>query len=111
MKTENSHGSSLLFASRQSCKHGPQFLQRVTPGDEPRFTVHVLLLCIDRQDRANLSVCARSVLRSAYEHLHRGYLDWPEAHGEAMSTVLVAGWAVDNGGRGKPLGSRDRLVL
>jgi hypothetical protein len=63
--------------------------------DSPRFTVHLLLICIDHNDSKNLKVCAKHVLRSAFHHLFDEYcLDSPE-NGEAMSTLIVARWQVE----------------
>ena len=63
--------------------------------DVPRFTVQILLIALDRKDRKNLKVCAKAVLRSAFDHLFDSYtLDSPAA-GEAMSTLIVARWQIE----------------
>ena len=67
----------------------------ILPEDIPRFTVQLLLICIDHNDTKNLKVCAKAVLRSAFHHLYDSYtLDTPES-GEAMSTFITLRWLVE----------------
>lgn len=58
----------------------------------PRDSVKVLMLAIEHGETQAFNVCARCVLKSIYDHLHTEYLCWPNANGEAMSTVLVLSW-------------------
>ncbi len=63
--------------------------------DAPRFTVHLLLIALERNDTKNLKVLAKSILRSAFHHLYDAYgMEIPEV-GEAMSTLIVARWEVE----------------
>jgi hypothetical protein len=57
--------------------------------DSSRFTVQILLIALAHNDQPNYKVCAKSVLRSSFNHLYDSYrLDTPE-NGEAMSTFIT----------------------
>lgn len=56
--------------------------------DNSHGTVNVLLLSLERGD-GNARACATAVLRSAFDHLFRGYCYRTDENGEAMCTLLV----------------------
>jgi hypothetical protein len=71
----------------------------ILPEDIPRFTVQLLLICIDHNDTKNLKVCAKAVLRSAFDHLFDSYSLDTQENGEAMSTMIACRWDIEEAER------------
>jgi hypothetical protein len=57
--------------------------------DHTRFSMVMLLQALERNDRRNLNVLAKSVLRSIYDHLFFSYSTRTQENGAAMSALLI----------------------
>lgn len=62
-----------------------------------RSSVQLLLRALERNDRRNLPVLSKAVLRSTYDHLFHGYSARTRENGQAMSALLVAQWELRAG--------------
>jgi hypothetical protein len=60
-----------------------------------RHSVTLLLQALERNDRKNLDVLSRSVLRNAYDHLLLGYPVRTKENGAAMASLLVLQGGLD----------------
>jgi hypothetical protein len=68
--------------------------------DTSRFTVQLLLIALAHNDQANYKVCAKSVLRSSFDHLFDSYTLDTQENGEAMSTMIACRWDIEEAERG-----------
>jgi hypothetical protein len=57
--------------------------------DSSHFSVQLLVQALERNDQANLTVLAKSVLRSTYDHLFFSYSARTTENGPAMSSLLI----------------------
>jgi hypothetical protein len=60
--------------------------------DSSHFSVQLLVQALERNDQTNLSVLAKSVLRSVYDHLFFSYSARTTENGPAMSSLLILQW-------------------
>jgi len=72
----------------------------ILPEDASRFTVQILLIAIARKDAKNLKVCAKAVLRCAFNHLFDLYTLDTQENGQAMSTLIALCWDIEEAERG-----------
>ena len=57
--------------------------------DSSHFSVQLLVQALERNDQTNLTVLAKSVLRSTYDHLFFSYSARTTENGPAMSSLLI----------------------
>lgn len=57
--------------------------------DSSHFSVQHLVQALERNDLTNLTVLAKSVLRSTYDHLFFSYSARTTENGPAMSSLLI----------------------
>ena len=57
--------------------------------DSSHFSVQLLVQALEQNDQTNLTVLAKSVLRSTYDHLFFNYSARTTENGPAMSSLLI----------------------
>lgn len=57
--------------------------------DSSHFSVQLLVQALERNDQTNLTILAKSVLRSTYDHLLFSYSARTTENGPAMSSLLI----------------------